>query len=121
MIAEAMIPIVLFIVLGTVLVLYFWFRSRMRGEMQQTIRTAIDKGQELTPEIIDRLGQPKPRKDRDLRLGIIAVAIALALVSFGALIPDKSDEAMQAMLAISAFPFFIGVAFFVLHKFTGRD
>ena len=119
--AEAIVPSILFLVLGTVLVLFFWFRYRMRGEMQQTIRTAIDKGQELTPEIIERLGQPKPRKDRDLRWAIIFVAVAVALVIFGAAVPDKSDDAMQAMLAISAFPFCIGIAFFVLHKFTERD
>ena len=121
MIAEALIPITMFIVLGTVLVLFFWFRSRMRGEMQQTIRAAIDKGQELTPEIIERLGQPKPRKDRDLRWAIISVAVAISLVIFGSLIPDRSNEAQQAMLAIAAFPFCIGIAFFIMHKFTERD
>ena len=119
--AEAIVPSIKFIVLGTVLVLFFWFRYRMRGEMQQTIRTAIDKGQELTPEIIERLGQPKPRKDRDLRWGIIAVAVAVALMFFGTMIPEDSDEAQQVFMGIAAFPFFLGIAFFILHRFTGRD
>lgn len=121
MIAEAMIPIVMFIVLGIVVVLFFWFRYRMRGEMQQTIRTAIDKGQELTPEIVERLGQPKPPRDRDLRRAIIAVAVAVALVIFGAMIPEDSDEAQQVFAGLAAFPFCFGIAFFVLHRFTGRD
>ncbi len=114
-----LIPIISVIVTGAVLVLFFWFRYRMRGEMQQTIRTAIDKGQELTPEIIERLGTPKPPKDRDLRRGIVTVAIALALVIFGSVIPD--DEAQQIFVGIASFPFCIGVAFFILHFFSRRD
>ena len=117
--AEAIVPSIMFITLGTVLVLFFWFRYRMRGEMQQTIRTAIDKGQELTPEIIERLGTPKPRKDRDLRWAIIAVAVSVALVIFGSMIPE--DEANQVFLGIAAFPFCVGIAFFILHRFTERD
>ena len=119
--AEAIVPSIMFVTLGTVLVLFFWFRYRMRGEMQQTIRTAIDKGQELSPDIIDRLGQPKPAKDRDLRWAIIAVSVAVALVIFGSVIPEDSDEAQQVFLGIASFPFCIGIAFFILHRFTGRD
>ena len=117
--AEAMIPISMAIVTGVVLVLFFWFRYRMRGEMQQTIRTAIDKGQELTPEIIERLGTTKPPKDRDLRRGIITVAIAVSLVIFGSVIPD--DEAQQVFVGIASFPFCLGIAFFIMHFFSGRD
>lgn len=119
--AETIVPSIMFLVLGTVLVLFFWFRYRMRGEMQKTIRTAIDKGQELTPEIIERLGQPKPRKDRDLRSAIVAVAVAVALVIFGSMIPEDTNEAQQVFMGIAAFPFCVGIAFFVLHRFTGRD
>ena len=119
--AEAIVPSIMFLVLGTVLVLFFWFRYRMRGEMQKTIRSAIDKGQELTPEIIERLGQPKPRKDRDLRWAILTVALAVALVVFGSLIPEDSDEAQQVFMGLAAFPFFIGIAFAIMHRFTGRD
>ena len=119
MIAEAMIPISMAIVTGVVLVLFFWFRSRMRGEMQQTIRAAIDKGQELTPEIIERLGNPKPPKDRDMRRGIITIAIAVAIMIFGSVIPD--DEATQIFAGIASFPFCLGVAFFILHFFSRRD
>jgi len=38
---------------------FFWLRFRARREMQDTIRIALDKGHELSPELIDRLGHPK--------------------------------------------------------------
>ena len=99
--AEVMIPISMLIGLTVVLCLFFWFRYRTRNDMQATIRTAIDKGQELSPEIIDRLGTPKPPKDRDLRLSVLWIAIALGTGGLG----------------IAAFPFFIGLAYLIMWRF----
>ena len=96
-----------------------WLRHKNRESMQQTFRMALDKGQDLTPEIIDRLGAPKPGKFKDLRLGVIWLASAIAFVIFGQTIPD--DEANQILAGIAAFPFFIGVGYLVLHFFTKRD
>ena len=52
-----MIPIVS--VLGVVFILAYVakIRHNTRTEMQQTIRTALEKGQELSPELIERLPQ----------------------------------------------------------------
>ncbi|MCH9694736.1 MAG: hypothetical protein K0U72_09520 [Gammaproteobacteria bacterium] len=116
---EEMIPIVMFISMAVVFCVLFWFRYKQRNDMQQTFRTALDKGQELTPEVIDRLGHPKPSKDKDLRLGIIWLAIAVGMVLIGFAIPEP--DAFRGMLAGAAFPFCIGAAYLLLHKITDRD
>jgi len=116
---EFMIPVVMFISLGVVFCVLFWFRYKAKDAMQQTFRAAMDKGQELTPEIIDRLGHPKPAKDKDLRLGIIWIAVAIGLVAFGFSIPDD-DEVDQIFMGIAAFPFVIGAAYLILNKITDR-
>ncbi|TFG42121.1 MAG: hypothetical protein E4H42_00330 [Chromatiales bacterium] len=116
---ESMVPIVLFIGITVVFVALFWFRYKARSEMQSTIRAALDKGQELTPEVIDRLGHPKASKDKDLRMGIIWIAVALGLVGFGFGIPDEDDVA-RIFAGIAGFPFVIGIAYLILHKFTDR-
>lgn len=98
---------------------FFWLRARGRRDMQDTIRLALEKGHELSPELIDRLGHPKAPKDKDFRLGIIwlAVAIGIAMFSFG--IPE--EDATGPLLGISAFPCVIGIAYLILHKFAKRD
>jgi len=116
-----MIPIVLFAGMTIVLCLYFWFRYRMRSDLQLTIRTAIDKGQELTPEIIDGLGRSKPSKDRDLRLALIWTALGGAVATFGFFMPEDGDKVAQVFMGIAALPFFLGVAFFIMWRFTGRE
>ena len=101
------------------LAVFFWFRFKSRQAMQDTIRHAMDKGQELSPELIDRLGHPKAPKDKDLRLGVIwlAVAIGFAMLSFG--IPE--EEATGPILGVAAFPGAIGIAYLILHKFARKD
>ncbi|MEX2125012.1 MAG: DUF6249 domain-containing protein [Woeseia sp.] len=113
---EMMIPIVLFICMAAVFVFFFWFRYRSRAETQHTFRAALDKGQELTPDIIDRLGQPKPREDADLRRAVIAIAIGIAVAAFGFILDE--DDAIRPFLAISAFPFTIGIAYLIISRFS---
>jgi hypothetical protein len=108
----------MFIGLTVIISLFFWFRYRVRGDMQQTIRTAIDKGQELSPEIIDRLGNPKPPKDKDLRLALIWLALAAGISLSGFFAPDPSGYAFRGSLAGAAFPFCIGVAYLIMWRFT---
>ena len=88
--------------------------------MQQTIRLALDKGHELSPEMIDRLGHPKAPKDKDLRLATTWLAVAVALVAFGFMIPDPSGDAFSALTGIAAFPLMVGVAYLIMWRFTER-
>lgn len=118
--AEEIIPVVMFLSIAVVFCVLFWFRYRSRSEMQQTLRAALDKGAELTPEIIDRLGHQKPSKDADLRRGIIWLAFAAGLILCAFAIPDD-DDALRGILAGAAFPFAIGIAYLILHKFTSRQ
>ena len=114
------VPIVMFIGMTIVLCAVAWLRYKTKEGMQQTFRAALDKGQELTPEIIDRLGNPKASKDKDLRLGIIWIAVALGLTAFGFGIPDEDDVA-SIFMGIAAFPLLLGIAYLILHRFTARD
>jgi hypothetical protein len=116
-----MIPISLFVGLTVVLCLFFWFRYRTRSDVQATIRAALEKGQELTPEVIDRLGHPKPPKNKDLRLALIWVALAAALAVFGAVMPEDDDEVQLVFLGMASFPFFLGIAYAIMWRFSGSE
>ena len=119
--AEELIPITMFLGLTVIIGLFFWFRYKSRGDMQETFRIAIDKGQELTPELIDRLGNPQPSKDKDVRLALIWLALAVGLVLCGLAVPDPTGYTLRGCLAGAAFPFAIGVAYLIMWRFTERE
>ena len=116
---ELWIPMAGILAPAIVVALIIWLRYRIRQDMQQTIRLALDKGQDLSPELIDRLGHPKPSKNKDMRLGVIWLAVAISLAIFGQFIPD--DEANRIFLGIAAFPLFIGAAYLIIWRFAERD
>ena len=118
---DSLIPISLFIGLTVVLCLFFWFRYRIRNDVQATIRTAVDKGQELSPEVIDRLGHPKQPKNKDLRMALIWIALASAMAVFGTMIPDEDNEAQVVFIGMASFPFFLGIAYAIMWRFSGDD
>ncbi len=119
--SEELIPIVMFVATAVVLLGLFWFRFRAREAMQQTIRMALDKGHELTPEIIDRLGHPKAGKHKDLRLGIIWLSIALGLAITAFAVGSFATEALHGTLASAGLPFAIGLGYLLIHFLTAKD
>ena len=117
---EEMIPIVMFVSIAVVFVFWFYFRHRSRMEMQQTFRLALEKGTELTPELIRQMGEPEPPKDRDLRRGLIwlAIGIGMALIAFS--VGHNEPDALTGVLAGAALPFTIGCAYMIMYRFGGK-
>lgn len=112
------VPIVMFLMMGLVAGLFLYFRHRTRAELQNTVRVALEKGQELSPELLERLGEQKKKPGHDLRRGIIAIGLACGIASFGALVGD--EDALSPMLAISMLPLFVGLAYLLIWGISGR-
>ena len=120
-ILSVMVPIILFIAIAVVLCIYFYLRHRTSQSVQETVRTAIEQGQQLTPEILERLGQTPQRaksKNSDLRRGVILIAAGLGIAAFGAL---TGQFRPGAALAIGSLPFLIGIAYLGLWRFDKSE
>ncbi len=114
------VPIVFFLVMGAFLIVPRYLKSREREALQATLRSAIEKGQSLPPEVIDAISRdtkPAPSAARDMRTGIIWVGVALGLIGFAYAMGYSDNDAAEAfwpLLGISAFPGFIGLSFLVM-------
>lgn len=118
---DMFIPITAFLSLAAVIGLFLYFRFRARFEVHRTVRAAIERGQLMTPEFLERLGDAHPARGalRDLRIGVTSMALGLSIALFGFLLGEIG--AIRPLLAIGNIPFLVGLAFVGLWKFAPRD
>jgi hypothetical protein len=127
---EDFIPVVAILaVFGTITAIVFgpsYLKSREKREMQQTIRHAIDKGQDLPPELIDAMTKDVqknlPSRNRDIRKGIIWLATGIGISAFSIVSSMNggwgSDNVDEGLLGLACIPITIGLAFIVLSFFN---
>jgi hypothetical protein len=111
---------VLALILAGVVFIGFYFRYRTRADAQVTIRTALEKGQQLSPELLERLLDPIARRlDRrevDFRRGVVLVALGMGIFA----IALAATPSLREAVAFAAPPLAIGLAYIALWKFTPR-
>jgi hypothetical protein len=89
--------------------------SKNKKEVQLTIRQLLDKGENITPELLEKLGTFKSQRIIDLRRGLTLAGIGFACVFSGFIVNE-----IRIGLAIGIFPLLLGVAFFLCWK-TNQD
>lgn len=112
---EVLVPAVVF---GTglgIVWLVQYFASVRAKEVQETIRRAMESGQQLTPDVIRALGAPRRQKGGDLRWGVVWLAVGLGFASFGLAMGYFAPEAMYPIVGVAAVPAFIGLALIAVH------
>lgn len=115
-----LVPIVLFLVIGGTIAASEYFKYRKRRDLQVTIRAAIEKGQELPAEVLETISNPKtrPKKDHDLRRGIVLTAVGLGIGAFGLLVGD--EDAVGPLMGIGSIPLLIGLGLTLLWVLRSR-
>ncbi|HEX8660309.1 MAG TPA: DUF6249 domain-containing protein [Brevundimonas sp.] len=130
---EDFIPLVAILsVFGCITAIVFgpnYLKFRERRETQETVRRAIDKGQDLPPEVLDALTKDVtknlPSRTRDIRRGIIWLAVGIGIAAFGLINDmgwdggdDWNGNFGNGLLGIAAIPVTIGLAYLVLSFFN---
>ena len=116
---EDLIPIVLFLTIGGVFALAFVLKYKARHDIQNTVRAAIERGEVLSPELIETLATSIASPYADLRKGVIFLALGAAGIAFAALLGE--EDAIGPIMAVSAFPVVVGLAYLGLWFFIGRE
>lgn len=126
---EDFIPIfAIFAVFGTITAIIVgptFLKYREKRDMQETVRAAIAKGQDLPPEIVDAMTKDVqknlPSRTRDIRRGIIWLAVGVGLGAFG-VVNDWGGNDWNGgdleLLGLACIPVTIGIAFIILSFFN---
>ena len=112
--AGELIPITMFIVLGIITLGYFYWNNKNRQAVMDTVQKAIDTGGEFSPDLLAQLGAAVNPRVRDLRRGIIFLALGIA----GLLCSLFFDDAtvVNGIRASSMFPLLLGGGFLLVWK-----
>lgn len=119
---ETIVPSIMFLSIFGGVAVFFWARLRIQREQQQTLRNAIERGQELNDEMVIALTGDRARHPHaDMRRAIILLALSLGLAGFGVATGD--EDATRTLFGIAVFPFLLSAAYFAIHKlgYGSRD
>lgn len=115
---EVWIPLTLFAIIPITVGLVSFNRRKARVAMADVMKALVEKGEPLTPEVVASFGVRPHTPYRDLRLGLVLIAIGIATLILGRIIPE--DEATVAFTGIAVFPLLIGAVYTGLWFFIGR-
>ena len=119
---EVIVPLAFFTMVAAIILVPGWLKSRDRQDMQQTVRHSLDKGQALPAELVEALARAARGRiataHTDLRTGVIWLAVAAGIATFGWAVGFEENEAVGPLLGIAAIPGFIGLAFVILSFFN---
>jgi len=109
-----LVPIFMFIMLGIVLVAYFYWNHKNRASIMEVVQKAIDTGKELTPELLVQLGAAVNPRMRDMRRGIVFLSLGIAGLLCSLFFNDP--EVINGIRAGSVFPLMLGFGFLLVWK-----
>ena len=113
--AGEFVPMVFFVAIAATYCVKYYFAHRTRQDVLSTVRMALERGQPLTPEMLDRLGQTSRPKNADLRRGVIAVCLGIGLIAFGFILGQP--DAFRPLIATGTVPVLLGLAYLALARF----
>lgn len=116
---EVLIPLVVFGSIAAISYFAFHFSYKKRMVVYEAIRVAIEKTGNADPQLIDAIVRENVGRFADLRRGIVLVAVAIAFMTLGYVIPE--EDVFRPMLGVAAFPGLIGIAYISFHFFAPRE
>lgn len=114
---DVLVPIVLFSVVPVCIWLVSYFNYRKRLTAHETVRHAIDAGQTVSPELIEKMSLLVDPIRADLRRGVLFIAFGAAFGVLGMMINFEEGDALLPMIGVASFPVFLGLAYLGLWAF----
>ncbi|NMP15068.1 DUF6249 domain-containing protein [Thalassotalea sp. Y01] len=113
---EELVPIVLFVTTGVVAWLFLFYAYKNKMALQQTIQKALDNGQALSPESIEKILHVQRNPKADFKRGILLVSLAVGIALYAWISTADAD-----MAGIAMFPLTIGVGYLLVYRFADKS
>lgn len=122
--AEVLVPLIVFSSFLVLIWLLLLYTHKNKALFLKMVDDAFKSNSQLTPETIREIGVHVFSKYRDLRKGLVLVAISLGIVGFSLLVEFRSNgnlDLNKALMGIALFPGLVGISYLLLYKFDARN
>ena len=116
---EALIPISMFLSLAAVIILFLYWNHKTRVAVLATVQKSIKAGNELTPDMLVKLGGSFAPRIRDLRRGVVTLFFGIAGFVSSYFMYD--EHAVIMFRSLSFFPIMVGAGFLLVWKLNRYD
>ena len=118
---DIIVPIAFFGSIAGIVWLVSHYNFKKRLTLHETVRHAVDKGQDLTGEAMEKLALITDPVRADLRRGVLFMAVGIAFGPMGLMVGMEEGEAVKPMIGVASFPVFIGLAYLGLWAAGRRE
>ena len=122
---DILVPMIFFIAVSTIIWIIQNFRHRKTQEIQITLRAMIEKGHQLSPELLKSLGNNvTSSRAKDLRRGVILVSIgiSISLISLFIFIAESAiTDGILFLINISTVFIVLGLTYIGFWKFMSSS
>lgn len=111
------VPIILFLSIAAAAIGYLYFNSKNKQARQATLQAAIQRGDELTPELISAISADRSAPVTDYRRGVLLIALGIGFALLGRFV----DPGESGFLGIAAIPVMLGLGYLFVWRFGPKD
>ena len=121
---SSLVGIVFWVAIAVIVFINVWGKRSAERERQLTLRTAIERGQQIDPAMIEKImaGQQKPKQSQfGLLIGGVVVSFAgVGLVLMGLILGGSDPDALTGLVGSGVLVGMVGVGLFVAHVLQRR-
>ncbi len=117
---DTLVPLIVFGSIIAGIWLFSHFNFKKRHTVHETLRHAIDNGQPVSEDLIQKMSMITDPIKADLRRGVLFVAFGAAFLCLAAIVGSAEQDAIRPLLGVATFPIILGLAYFGLWAF-GHD
>ena len=111
------IPISMFAIIPLCFLVLFFYRNRIIREKQITLRTMVENGAQIPPEMFLESGNMTNQMDKDRRRGLLFSLSSLGLIFFLTVIEDSPE----GLWALGLIPFLLGVGYLLSWRLASLE
>lgn len=120
----AMVGIVFWVAIAAIVFINVWGKRAAERERQQTLRLAIERGQQIDPQLIEKImaGDKKPKESPFglLIAGVVVSFAGVGMMLMGLILGGGDLQALKGLIGSGVLVGMVGVGLFVAHHLTRK-